>query len=137
MKRIYHHWTKLEEYKNGMWKNLSPEKEKQMLVKAIAFTGDTVLYGDWMMVVIVKWPYSCEHNLTCQDMNRQAWVGHAACCLAIGCPEHITRLAWHQLSTPKQINANLKRETAWPQQFGIIGLVENTELMLCLRLSWN
>ncbi len=112
MIRIYHHHEKWEEFHAGMWRSVSLEEKDSLLKKAVAFTGDADLYGSFMLRVIEEWPYSCEHNLTCEEMNRQAWIGHAATCLAIGCPEDITRLAWHQLSKDQQDRANLKADEA-------------------------
>jgi hypothetical protein len=65
-----------------------------------------------MLKAIDLWPVSCEHNLSCTGMNRQAWIGHAACCIATGCPEHITRLAWHTLTQKQQDEANAKADFA-------------------------
>lgn len=116
IKQIFHPYWLWEEHKYGMWKTVLGEKRNYLLVEAVRFTGDHDLYGLWMMKVISDWPYSCEHNLTNLDMNRQAWIGHAACCYAIQCPEDITRLAWHNLTKEQQDLANLKADkaiTAW------------------------
>lgn len=126
MKRIYHPYHKWEEFSQGMWKTILGQKREMLLKEAIAFTGDAELYGSFMMRVIKEWPISCEQNLTCLDMNRKAWIGHAACCLAIGCPEDITRLAWHNLTQKQQDDANAKAQFAietWEKNYS----TENTE----------
>lgn len=112
IKRVYHHFSKWEEHKAGMWRTITGEEKRALLDKAIEFTGNTELYGEWMLKVTVRWPFSCEHNLTCTDMNRQAWIGHAATCLAINCPEEITREAWHHLTQQQQDEANVKADEA-------------------------
>lgn len=112
MKRVYHRYEVWEEYAHGMWRKVSNNEYDEFLRKAIEFTGDTELYGSYMMRVANEWPYSCEHNLTCSGMNRQAWIGHAACCLAISCPEYITRDAWWMLSQEQRDKANLKADEA-------------------------
>jgi hypothetical protein len=120
MKRIYHPYWNWEDFKAGMWCNISKEEETIYLQKAINFTGNADLYGEWMLKVIEQWPIACEHNLSCTTMNRQAFIGHAACCLAIGCPEHITRLAWHQLTQDQQDRANIKADYAikmWEEKY--------------------
>jgi len=86
-----------------------------LLKQAIEFTGNPPLYGSFMMRVIKEWPISCEHNLTCKGMNRQAWIGHAAACIAIGCPEHITREAWAYLTQEQQDLANAEADKAIAQ----------------------
>lgn len=114
LKRIYHHYTQWEEYKRGMWNTIKDEEQKKKLLKdAIAFTGDHKLYGEYMIKVVKEWKISCEHNLTDTSLNRQAWIGHAACCLALnGCPEDITREAWWNLTTEQQDLANKEADKA-------------------------
>lgn len=110
IEQIYHHYTKWEG--SGMWQVFHGEKRKELLKKAIVFTKNTKLYGKYMMKVIEKWPYFCEQNLTCKNINRQAWIGHAACYLALQCPEDITREAWHSLTKTEQDDANLEADKA-------------------------
>lgn len=112
MDRMYHPYWLWEEFKNGMWRNVTKEEEQEYLKKAIEFTGNDEMYGFYMMEVADNWIYSCEHNLSCTGMNRQAWIGHAACCLALGCPEHITRKAWWNLTQQQQDKANAKADKA-------------------------
>lgn len=95
-----------------MWRKCSRDEEAEFLRQAIEFTGDAELYGSWMMKVIEAWPISCEQNLTDQGMNRQAWIGHAAVCLAIKCPEYITRMAWWELTDQQRDEANAKADLA-------------------------
>jgi hypothetical protein len=119
MQRVFLPYWVWEEYKCGMWRNIYGAEREEYLQKAIKFTGNANLYGSWMMKVIKEWPYSCLHNLTCDGMNKQAWIGHAACCLAINCPEDITRLAWHNLTKKQQDKANGKADKAI-QEWGIL-----------------
>lgn len=112
MKQIYHPYTEWEDYKAGMWRDLSNEEKEVYLQKAIVFTGDCELYGSWMLKVIDSWPITCEHNLTNLSQNRRAWIGHAACQLAIGCPEYITRQAWGYLTDKQRAEANAKADYA-------------------------
>jgi len=98
--------------KAGMWRKLSKDEEDDYLRRAIEFTGDWKLYGNWMQRVINEWPISCEHNLTDLQQNRKAWLGHAAICLAIGCPEYITRAAWGHLTDEQRNKANAEAQRA-------------------------
>lgn len=95
-----------------MWRTVSGDERIDFLRKAIEFTGDAELYGAFMLRVIAEWPISCEQNLTDTSQNRKAWIGHAATCLAIDCPEDITRQAWSQLSQKQQDDANTKAQEA-------------------------
>lgn len=112
MKRIYHPFHKWEEIEAGMWESVAGKELSGHLERAVEFTGNAVLYGSYMLKVIKMWPYSCEHNLTDENINRKAWIGHAATALAIGCPEHITRMAWGKLTQQQQDEANDQAQQA-------------------------
>lgn len=108
--RVYHHYMDWEEIDFNMWGDVN--NRKSYLNKAIEFTGDYKRYGRFMMRVINEWPVSCENALTDYSINRKAWVGHAACALALGCPEDITREAWRYLTDEQQLLANKEAERA-------------------------
>lgn len=93
-----------------MWGDV--DDRKAHLANAIAFTGDAKLYGSYMMRVIYEWPISCENALTDSSLNQKAWVGHAACAMAIGCPEDITREAWGKLTDEQRLLANKEADRA-------------------------
>ena len=118
--RVWHPYTSWEEFPAGMWSRIHGEERAELLRQAIEFTGDHILYGSWMLKVAEQWPISCEHNLTGTGINRRAWTGHAACCLAIGCPEDITREAWGHLTQQQQDDANRAADRAihaWEQAY--------------------
>lgn len=106
MKRIYHHYEKLEEYHWGMWRNVPAEYRKFYIDRAAELMRQTARFRAAMLAASEQWPYSCEHNLTAKSMNRRAWLGHAGTCLAVDSPEDLTRLAWHTLTTDEQILAD-------------------------------
>ena len=95
-----------------MWRSVYGQERDLYLEKAIVFTGNARLYGRYMIKVVKEWPYACLHNLTNPSINRQAWIGHSACCIAIKCPEDITRLAWHTLTQKQQDDANSQADKA-------------------------
>lgn len=116
--RVYHPYTMWEEIAAGMWSPVANKAEH--LQRAIEFTGDHALYGMYMRRVIVEWPISCENALTDPTLNKKAWVGHAACAMAIGCPEDITRAAWAKLTNEQRILANKEAARAirlWEQSY--------------------
>ena len=120
MKQVYHHYREWEDWQNGMWRKEAPDKEKEFLAMAIEFTGNYKLYGKWMLEVTEKWPVCCEHNLTNPSINQRAWIGHAAACLAINCPEYITRMAWGHLTEKQRIDANSMADYAimmWKERY--------------------
>lgn len=104
--RIYHPYWDWEEVEANMWGTV--DNREKYLKKAIEFTGDHKLYGRFMLKVVDDWPLSCEHNLSNKTQNRKAWIGHAACALAMGCPEDIVREAWKYLTEDQQNKANQK-----------------------------
>jgi hypothetical protein len=110
VKRIYRPYWEWEDFQHGMWS--AAKIDDASLARVIEFTGDAELYGSYMLRVIKEWPKSCEHNLTEKSMNRAAWLGHAAACMAIGAPEHVTRKAWGFLSQEQQDAANAKAYAA-------------------------
>ena len=127
--KIHYPYTAWEEYPAGLWRHVhSAEDRERLLRQAIKFTGDAKLYGSYMMKVLDVWPISCIHNLTTPGLNRQAWIGHAACCLALNCPEDITRLAWHYLSQNQQDEANAMADAAiaaWEEMYKAKALQHN------------
>ena len=112
IRRIWHHYLDWEDFKAGMWDVLPREQRDNFLSKAITFTGDHKLYGYYMLKVLEEWPIACEHNLSDTGQNRQAWIGHAAACLAIKCPEDITRAAWGELTEEQRDLANGEADKA-------------------------
>jgi hypothetical protein len=108
--RVYHPYHLWEEIKFNMWGEI--DNRKTWLELAINFTGNHVLYGQYMRRVITEWPISCENALTDQQLNKRAWIGHAACALAVKCPEHIVREAWGKLTDEQRLLANKEADRA-------------------------
>lgn len=106
----WHPWWLWEEVQHNMWGSV--EDRADWLRRAIAFTGDHLLYGSWMRKVADQWKHSCEHHLTKMNTNRKPWIGHAAVALAIQCPEDIVREAWGHLTEEQQRLANDQAQQA-------------------------
>lgn len=112
-----------EDYKAGMWATITGEERKQVLENAIKFTSNTELFGEFMLRVLKQWPIACEQNLSDVHMNRRAWIGQAATCLAFGCPEDITRAAWATLPQEVKDLADAKADKAiklWEDEYEIV-----------------
>ena len=75
------------------------EKSKNLLSNPVAFQYSA-------STMVEHWKYSAEMNLTDMSQNRRAWIGQATCCFEYQTPEHLTRIAWNQLSEKEQIDAN-------------------------------
>lgn len=121
--RIYHPYWKWEERDSNMWGRV--DNRELHLQRIIKFTGNHVEYGKSMMMVVKRWRYSCEHNLTDISQNRRAWLGHAACALKFNCPEDIVREAWHWLSNEQRSMANAEADKAisfWEENYYMVGI---------------
>jgi hypothetical protein len=110
MKRIYHPFWTWEDI--GMWRRVWGKNRAVMLERAVEFTGDAERYGAAMLRVLEEFPIAAEHNLTDVAQNRQAWIGHAACYLALDIPEDIVREAWGMLTQDQRDAANAVADIA-------------------------
>jgi len=99
-----------EETKYNMWGSV--DNRNKFLGMAVDFTGNHILYGEWMKKVVADWRYSCEHNLSNIKSNRRAWIGHAACAYYMQCPEDIVRAAWSMLTDEQRNLANEEADKA-------------------------
>lgn len=129
MERQYFHYNDLEEYHSGMWRIVVGLKKARHALDAAALMRDDIAFEAAMMRALEEWPNSCQHNLTAEDTNRLAWLGHAGCCLATGSPEENTRTGWHLLNTLEQNAANATAQRvldAW--------LEANTEVPPLLKI---
>ena len=114
-KQQFYPYTEWEDYKNGMWSTCKKEDEDMLLKKAIEFTGNHKLYGEWMLKVIKQWPITCMQNLSEIEPGRRAFIGHCAVSLALNIPEYITRMAWGYLTIEQQNLANEQADYAISQ----------------------
>ena len=110
LKRIWLPIDAWEEIGSNMWGEVA--NRRLFLQRAEIFTGNHRLYGRYMQRVTVEWPNSCINALTDYNLNRKAWIGHAACALALRCPEDITRQAWGLLTHEQRILANRQADRA-------------------------
>lgn len=110
LKRIWLPIDTWEEIGFNMWGD-APNR-RIALYRAQIFTGNHRLYGRYMQRVTFEWPNSCINALTDYNLNRKAWIGHAACALALRCPEDITRQAWGLLTNEQRTLANRQADRA-------------------------
>lgn len=106
MSRVFHHYERLEEYQDGMWRITRGEKRKAHVAASASLMRDPAAFQSAMFAALEQWPLSCEHNLTAENVNRIAWLGHAGCCVGVSSPEDCTRLGWHTLTREEQDEAN-------------------------------
>lgn len=106
IKRIYHPWTKWEDYRYGFYNSCSGSEKKAKINKVLELFNSEKLTTEYMNRVIKEWKYSCEHNLTNDSLNQIAYIGQAACCLYANIPNTITMEAWSLLDLSIQERAN-------------------------------
>ena len=104
--RKYHHYSRLEEWRDGMWRIERGDQRRANAERAADLMRRPRDFEAAMRRAFVEWPTSCEHNLTAENANRIAWLGHAGCCLGVGSPEENTRIGWHMLNRSEQDEAN-------------------------------
>jgi len=129
MNRIYHRYELWEDYKAGFYDNVGGKNKAVLIDKVVELFTDKALTKKYMEKVITDWPYSCEHNLTNDALNKIAYLGQAACCIYAGVTSSITMEAWHKV--PKE-NRDIADAIAKE-------IVDNykpkTTEQLCLRLD--
>jgi len=130
MKRIYHPYHKWEDYTAGFYENCSGEQKQQHILKVKEMFNSKILTQKFMMLVVEKWRYSCEHNLTNESMNKIAYIGQGACCLYAGIPSTVTMEAWSLLSEKVQERANKQAKKILNDW-----IYKNKYVQLCLNID--
>lgn len=107
MKRIYYTWEKWECYRAGFFNVHAPKglTDDQCIAKYKMLLSDIEEFKRVMYKVIQGWPYSTEHNLTNERMNRIAWMGQAALCYKHGIPARY-RGGYNLLSEKQKLAAD-------------------------------
>ena len=107
--RIYHHYRTWEDWLNGMY---HPRVDATRVTAAGMVLADAARFHEIADMIPKVWRFAAEHNLTDAGHNRQAWLGHASCCYAVGATRRETCEAWNRLLTdPQRIAANRVADT--------------------------
>lgn len=106
--RQHYPWGDMEEYKpdGGMWSIPKAGDVKRHVAESARLMADPDAFILSMRRVLNEWPRSANVALSTPGLNRRAWMGHAACWLAVASPEETTRLGWHILTDDQQRAAN-------------------------------
>lgn len=104
MKPVYHHYTKWEDFQNGMY-NEEKEGRRERVLKAKQLLQDTDNLYIQMKKVATDWKYACEQTFT-QNFNHQAFLGQCACNIWADIKEDETREAWGMLTNEERYKAN-------------------------------
>lgn len=106
-RRIFHHYQELEETEAGFWRMVSGQELKDNIEKAADLLRSPQELIEAMRQAVKEWKKSCEAAFTTDSLNQIAFLGQAACCVAVGVPCGCTRIAWHDLTQPEKDEANL------------------------------
>ena len=108
MKRIYHTWDKWECYPAGFYENYPADRsitDDDARAIFVEFLRDIPRFTVALERVLAEWPNSCEHYLSNERMNRIAWLGQAALCIAEGIPSRY-RGGYHKLTGTEKAAAD-------------------------------
>ena len=105
MRQIWHPWNEWESYRAGFYDghtDLSPDQARAAYAE---FLRDTGRFEAALERVLAEWPVSCEHFLSNERINRIAWLGQAAMCIATGVPS-IYKSGFSAMSAEDRDRAN-------------------------------
>ena len=131
IERQYFHYEDLEEYHAGMWRIVRGNQRMENALKAAALMRETERFKFFMRRASNEWVKSAKHNLSIENSNRLAWLGHAGCCLGVDSPEENTRIGWHMLNKYEQEKANEAAQIVLDEWLEKNSNVLQMELMPC------
>lgn len=105
MERIFHHFSKWEDYHAGMYDE-SKDGREERVAEAARILGTPKICREAMEKVVSEWRIATEYNLSNAGINRKAWLGQAACSCYAGIHEDETREAWGIMTTAQRTEAN-------------------------------
>lgn len=103
VERMWHPWHTWECFKSGFYATAPTEFDG--VVGYTEFLGNIPRFQRGLRRVVREWPYTCEHHLTNNTLNRIAWLGQAAACIEEGLPS-CCRRGFSLLPKAAQIQAN-------------------------------
>lgn len=106
MNRIFHPWDKWEDYRHNFYGGVHDYDKDDTLNLYAGLLRDTKKFEAALQVIIRDWPYSCEHNLTNESMNRIAYLGQASCALIYNVPHNISMGGYNLLTPDEQKSAD-------------------------------
>lgn len=119
MTQKYYHYTKWEDYQNGMYNEVKEGRPQRVLLAVELLTNLEELKTQ-MTRVTKEWTYATEQNLTNASINYQAFLGQTACNIWKGIKEDETREAWGRLSCLQRYQANKVADmvyNSWREQY--------------------
>lgn len=106
MTRIFHPWDKWEDYRHNFYGGVCEYKQDKSLEIYAALLKNLNEFETALKIITNEWKYSCEHNLSNENMNRIAYLGQAANALVYKVPHNVSMGAYNLLSLTEQEKAN-------------------------------
>lgn len=103
MDRIYHRYENWECFKSGMYDNKDSDELQKLAVDILTNRIQFLKTG---LTVVKEWKKTCEHHLSNDSSNKQAFIGQICCSFKYSVPETSTRKAWALLSEMQKEQAN-------------------------------
>lgn len=103
--RIFYHHDKWECWKNGLYYNAKANNENH-IKKSVLVLSNQKLFFMWCNILKKRWPVSFEVHISNKTINRQAWIGQAACCVSHTANQYQTISAWNELNQSEKDIAN-------------------------------
>ena len=105
MKRIFHQYQEMEDFKNGMYRENKNDRNERVK-RACEILGDKETCRKAMETVVSKWKNATEYNLSNDKINKKAWLGQACCSIYANVHEDETREGWGLLTDNQREQAN-------------------------------
>ena len=105
MKRIFHPYTIMEDYLNGMYEE-EKDGRSERIKKACGILGNKKTCREAMEMAVKQWKYATEYNLSNDKINKRAWLGQACCSIYANVHEDETRESWGMLIDIQREEAN-------------------------------
>ncbi len=106
MTRIFHPFHKWECYRHNFYGGMMDYVKDDTLALYASLLKDLNKFEQALITITNEWTYSCEHNLTNENMNRIAWLGQASCALVYNVPNNICMGGYNLLTSDEQIAAD-------------------------------
>jgi len=106
MKRIFHPYDKWEDYRHNFYGGVLEYNQDKTLETSANLLKDPSQFESALKCIIHEWKYSCEHNLSNENMNRIAYLGQAANALVNKVPSSASMGGYNLLSLEEQLAAD-------------------------------
>jgi len=100
---IYKPFWEWECFQNGMYENIVLRENIENAKKLLCNKNE---FKKYCLCVLDEWSNSVNHHLSQKTINKQAYLGQAACCYKYKCTEREVRVAWSEVGDVERYKAN-------------------------------